>query len=365
MSSTQTIKQAISTLICASFLLCLQPAFAHKLKHHHVAVDDTPAFDFQHSVEVTDFINFMVTRHGFTRDELESIFNQIRFSAKAIQLIKPAPTPKFKNWEAYRARFIEPVRILAGVDFWNRYSDALSRAEKEYGVPAQIIVGIIGVETIYGRNTGTFRVVDVLGTLGFAYPDIPNKAARMAYFRTELEQCLLLARESGIDPFSLTGSYAGAIGWPQFMPSSIRQYGVDFDVNGKIDLRNSPEDAIGSVANFLLQHGWEAGLPLVFPVKVTGEHPESLLATDLNATTTWKQLSDVVVIQPETSSPDDSTLVGLIDLQNGTHPTEYWLGTQNFFAITKYNRSYFYAMSVIELGKAVCISRNKAAPSVC
>jgi len=307
--------------------------------------------DFKTSKAVNDFIDFMVTRHGFTRSDLETVFGEIQFNARTIQLIKPSPVPKYKNWEAYRARFIEPVRIKAGVQFWTKYAHALNRAEKQYGVPAQIIVGIIGIETLYGKNVGKFRLLDVLSTLSFAYPDTPNRESRMAYFVGELEQTFLFARESGIDPFTLVGSYAGAIGWAQFMPSSVRQYGVDFDGDGKIDLRNSPEDAIGSVANFLSQHGWVTGLPLAFPTTLVGD-PETMLAQDLSATYTLPQLSSVAI--PSESRTPAQLLYGLIDLQNGDKPTEYWLATDNFFAITKYNRSYFYAMSVIELGKAVC-----------
>ena len=308
--------------------------------------------DFTNSKAVNDFMEFMVTRHGFSHDELAQIFSKVQFSARSIQLIKPAPATKPKNWEAYRARFIEPKRIKAGLEFWNRYEAALNRAEQQYGVPAQIIVGIIGIETLYGKNVGKFRLMDVLSSLSFAYPDTPNRESRMAYFLGELEQTLLFARESGIDPFSLVGSYAGAIGWPQFMPSSVRQYGVDFDGDGKIDLRNSPEDAIGSVANFLSHHGWISGLPLVFPATIVGEHPELMITKELEATFTLQQLADVATVSGKNAPPQ--LLYGLVDLQNGDNPTEYWLASHNFFAITKYNRSYFYAMSVIELGKAVC-----------
>ncbi len=353
-----TICQLKFRLLFAGLLLvCNLPASAADQPD---TVNEAPIqpVDFNNSKEVDDFIDFMVTRHGYTRHELESVFAKVQFNTRCIELMKPAPTVKFKNWQAYRARFVEPVRIRAGVNFWTRYARSLRRAEKLYGVPAQIIVGILGVETLYGKNVGTFHVIDVLSTLGFAYPDTPNKVSRMSYFRTELEQSLLFARESGVDPFSLLGSYAGAVGWPQFMPSSIRLYGVDFDGNGKIDLRNSPVDAIGSVANFLVQHGWKPGLPLVFPATLANDQigqDETLqvkFAKELSATYTLEQLADTAIpTQKDTTPP---LQYGLIDLQNGDSPTEYWLATDNFFAITKYNRSYFYAMSVIELGKAVC-----------
>jgi len=350
MPPTQTRKStSLSYFLIFWFaLVCFLPACAHAPKIKPI--------DFEESNEVNDFIDYMASRHGFTRDELKVVFNQVQFNTKSLQLIKPAPITQPKNWMAYRARFIEPIRIKAGVHFWNKYEEELNRAEKKFGIPAQIIVGIIGVETVFGKDVGKFRVVDVLATLGFTYPPTPNRDARMRYFRGELEHVLLFSREFGIDPFSLLGSYAGAIGWPQFMPSSIRQYAVDFDGNGKIDLRNSPIDAIGSVANFLSQHGWTPGLPLVFPAKINSDHPESKLATELNATFTLQELADVAV--PAQENPPPQLLYGLIDLQNGQNPTTYWFATNNFFAITKYNRSYFYAMSVIELGKAVCAVRT-------
>lgn len=314
--------------------------------------------------EVADFIDQMVAKHGFNKLELEAILRKTRFVDNAIQLVKPAPPGKPKNWRAYRARFVEPMRIQAGMEFWNDYADALARAETQYGVPAEIIVGIIGVETVYGRNTGSFRVLDAITTLAFAYPDTPNRLARMEYFRGELENTLLFARESGIDPFALLGSFAGAIGLPQFMPGSIRQYAIDFDGDGQIDLRNSPVDAIGSVANFLVQHGWQRGEPIVFPAGVKspaengdGGNWETYIGQGLEAKFTLGDLKRAGVL-PGMELPADS-LLGLVDLQNGLEPTEYWLGTANFFAITQYNRSFFYAMSVVDLGRAVRAARSR------
>ncbi len=226
-------------------------------------------------------------------------------------------------------------------------------------MPAEIIVGIIGVETVYGRNTGRFRVLDALTTLAFAYPETPNRAARMAFFRDELEQALLLARKEKIDPFSLLGSFAGAVGMPQFMPSSVLQFGVDFDGNGTIDLRDSPADVIGSVANYLAKHGWQstAAGPIVYTANVSPSRAwESLIGRDLVADLRAEQLqaAGVVANQPL----PEGMLFGLIDLQNGAEPTEFWLGNANFFAITQYNRSFFYAMSVVELGRAVRLARG-------
>ncbi|QNA88391.1 lytic murein transglycosylase B [Massilia sp. Dwa41.01b] len=307
------------------------------------------------------FVDEMAARHGFDRDELEARMRQVRFVDSAVQLVKPAPPGKPKNWQAYRERFIEPIRIGAGVRFWNENADALARAEATYGVPAEILAGIIGVETVYGRDTGRFRVLDTLTTLAFAYPEAPNAAARSAFFRSELENTLLLARHENIDPFSLLGSFAGAVGLPQFMPGNILKYGVDFDGDGHVDLRGSSADAIGSVANFLIQHGWnprEKG-PAVIPADVAEHrHWESLLDRGLVASLRPDELAAVGVVTGTPLATD--RLYGLVDLQNGAAPTEYWVASDNFFAITKYNRSYFYAMSVIELGRAVREARSGA-----
>lgn len=310
---------------------------------------------------VADFEADMVSKYSFDAGALKAVMEQVNYIDAAVQLVKPAPPGKPKNWQAYQQRFIEPVRIGAGVEFWNRYADALARAQTEYGVPAEIIVGIIGVETVYGRNTGRFRVLDVLTTLAFAYPDAPNRLARQAFFRGELENTLLLARKSNIDPFSLIGSFAGAVGLPQFMPGSILAYGVDFDADGKIDVRGSAVDAIGSVANFLVQHGWRPadGASAVYPVQVSATRAwESMLGQGLKASYTADQLR-LAGVTATTNLPA-ATQFGLIDLQNGAEATEYWLATENFFAITQYNRSYFYAMSVIDLGRIIRQTRDGA-----
>ena len=320
--------------------------------------------DFTQWKGVPEFIDRMVSEHQFDRIELEKLFRKTRYVDSAIRLMKPAPAGKAKNWQAYRARFVDPIRINAGVKFWNENSEALSRAENQFGVPAEIIVGIIGVETVYGRNTGNFRVMDAITTLAFDYPDTPTRAARMAFFRGELENTLLFARDSQIDPLSLLGSYAGAIGLPQFMPGSIREFAVDFDQDGKVDLRNSTTDAIGSVANYLSKHGWRSGTPIVFATTVapTGSDGtrawEQFIGQGLEAKFTATELK-AAGVEPATPLPDE-LLFGLVDLQNGSAATEYWLGTTNFYAITQYNRSYFYAMSVVDLGKAVRVARSNA-----
>lgn len=326
-----------------------------------LAAKEAEAAEFTNFLQwraVGDYIEQTSDAYRFDHDELMSLFRRAEYLESVVRLINPPPAGKAKNWTAYRDRFVEPRRVKAGMAFWDRYEPALRRAEEAFGVPAEIIVGIIGVETIYGQTTGKFRVPDVLVTLAFAYPDTPNREARMAYFRDELTQALLYARENGIDPFSLTGSYAGAIGWPQFMPGSVRKFAVDFDGDNKIDLRNSPLDAIGSVASFLAHHGWITDQPLAYPVQVKpGERWPALIGQGLEAKFSRADLEDAGVVVPDNVP---STLrYGLIDLEDDDRPVQYWLATHNFFSITRYNRSYYYAMAVIELGQA--ISRQRSA----
>ena len=361
----------VLALLATSLLAGAPLAHAAKRVHQSPPAKTLPTFDYSGEFvnfgdwkEVSLFLDDMVSRHGFERGALDALFAQVRHVDSAIQLIKPAPPGKPKNWQAYSRRFVEPVRIAAGVKFWNENAAALARAESEYGVPADIIVGIIGVETVYGRNTGRFRVLDTLTTLAFDYPETPTRAARMAFFRAELESALLYARQNGVQPLSLLGSYAGAVGLPQFMPSSILKYAIDFDGDGSIDLRNSASDAIGSVANFLLQHGWQgdAARQVVYAANVSASRSwEGLTGLGLQATLHEEDLRAAGVTSDSRLPP--GMLFGLVDLQNGAEATEYWLAGNNFFAITEYNRSYFYAMSVLDLGRAVRQARAAVAPT--
>ncbi len=315
---------------------------------------------FEQWKEVEVFISQMVNLHGFDEEKLRQLFSQVRHVESTKQLMKPAPPGKPKNWKVYRSRFVEPYRIAAGVQFWNQYAETLEKAERQYGVPAEIIVGLIGVETIFGKHTGSFRVLDALTTLAFDYPDTPTRATRMQYFRDELMHMLLIARESQVDPFAFKGSYAGAIGWPQFMPGSIRKYAVDFDGDGRINLTNSPIDAIGSVAHYLAEHGWKPGVPVTFPATLISDDKETLrtvLSQGLRASYTYQELSKLASSASADIAPQ--LKLGLIDLQNGEEATEYWIATDNFYAVTHYNRSYFYAMSVIDLGRVIRQAREQ------
>ena len=220
---------------------------------------------------VIDFARDMEQRHGFNADAMLKQFGQTGPNAKVLQLIKPPASPTQRSWERYRPRFLNSIRIDGGVRFWQENRTALTRARAMYGVPEEMIVAIIGVETVYGRNTGSFSVMEALATLAFNYP------RRADFFREELEQFFLLARENNMEATSIKGSFAGAIGIPQFMPGSQRRYAVDFDGDQRVDLSNSIEDAIGSVARFLEQHGWQAGQPVAVPAQVNGEPDRTLI----------------------------------------------------------------------------------------
>ncbi|WP_019043886.1 lytic murein transglycosylase B [Comamonas testosteroni] len=297
----------------------------------------------------------IAARRDLPVDWVRAQLSEARNLPVVTRLVTPAGKTFVKNWTVYRSRFIDPVRIRAGVQFWQANRQALARAEQQFGVPAEIIVGIIGVETIYGRNMGNFRVMDALATLALDFPQAhPRAQARSDYFRGELEQVLVTASRTGSDPFALRGSYAGAMGLGQFMPTSWDKYAVDFDGDGRIDLFNSATDAIGSVANYFVGHGWKPGLPTAFTVdmRAQGENLATLLAPDINPTFTAAQMAQREVRVLGADSYERP--LALIELKNGSSgPTEYIAGTENFYVITRYNWSAFYALSVIELGREV------------
>jgi membrane-bound lytic murein transglycosylase B len=314
---------------------------------------------YANNPNVDAFINDLVARYDFDSAALHDLFNRVSYSATAVKLVLPSPTPASKNWRAYQARFVEPVRIAAGVKFWRANQAALQRASDQYGVPPEAIVGIIGVETIYGRYMGNFRALDALTTLTFDYPDTPNRAERQATFRKNLEDLLVWTHDQQIDPTTVLGSYTGAIGIPQFLPSSIVQYAVDFEGNGHIDLRTSPADAIGSVANYLKQHGWESGRPVVWRIAGdTGSQGVAQAAADGQPEPHWSlaQLTKAGMLMSEpglNTMAEAGTPVTVVDLPTPGRATEYTLGLKNFYVLTRYNRSFFYALAVYQLGEAV------------
>jgi membrane-bound lytic murein transglycosylase B len=290
--------------------------------------------------------------HALPPEWVEGVLAQARFVAQVAQLIMPGASPVAKNWFAYRARFIEPRRIDAGVRWWRDNQSWLARAEERYGVPCEIVVGIVGVETFYGRITGTFRVIDALSTLSFDFPD--GRSDRSPFFRSELGHFLKLAHREGWDPLAIKGSYAGAMGLPQFMPSSIVHYAVDFDDDGRIDLVASPADVIGSVARFLGEHGWRRGMPTHYAVQPPEKTLERalLLVPDIVPSFTPAQMLERGATLDAAGAQHDGALA-LIELHNAERPPSYVAGTQNFYALTRYNASSYYALSVVELGRAV------------
>ena len=311
--------------------------------------------------DVMAFADDVAERRGLDAGWLRSALGQARFLPQVPRLMLPPPRGTAKNWAAYRARFIDPVRVGAGVRFWQEHRAALARAEREYGVPAEIIVGILGVETLYGRHMGNFRVLDALATLAFDFPDAhPRAAERRTYFRSELEQFLSMAERGGTDPFGPRGSYAGARGLGQFMPSSWARWAVDFDHDGHIDLYNSPEDAIGSVANYFIAHGWTPGMPTHYPVvfNPAGADMDTLLAPDILPTFSAQRMAELGA-EVQGAGAQHAGPLALVELQNGDAPPIYVAGTQNFYAVTRYNWSSYYAMAVIELGQEVAAARGR------
>ena len=298
--------------------------------------------------EVADFIAAMVQRHGFSADTLTPLFAATTANASVLRAIQPATSAERRSWQRYRERFVNERRTRAGLAFWEENAATIAKASAIYGVPPQILVAIIGVETEYGQNTGRFSVFQALATLAFRYPP------RSAFFRDELEQFLLLARENGQPPESIKGSYAGAIGIPQFMPSSQRRYAVDFDGDGRVDLRRSTADAIGSVASFLAQHGWQTGAPVAHALPLEIRPPAELSQTDLTLRQNAAALRAAGLPAP---GPDDARYA-LVDLVTPDGPTEYWLGEHNFWVISRYNRSSFYAMAVFQLGERLAEERQ-------
>ncbi|MEP9327496.1 lytic murein transglycosylase B [Paraburkholderia phymatum] len=314
---------------------------------------------YANNADVDAFINDMAARYDFDSAALHALFARVSYSATAVKLVTPSPTPSIKNWRVYQARFLDPVRINAGVKFWRANQATLQRAYEQYGVPPEVIVGIIGVETIYGRYMGNFRVLDALTTLSFDYPNTPNRAERMITFRKNLEDYLVWTRDSQIDPTTVLGSYTGAIGIPQFLPSSIVQYAVDYDGNKTIDLRTSQADAIGSVANYLKQNGWETGRPVVWNIATdTGSLGIAQAAATGAPEPRWalQQLLKAGMLMNEPgldTRTEAGTPVTVVDLPSPGRPTEYTLGLKNFYVLTRYNRSFFYALAVYQLGERV------------
>lgn len=288
------------------------------------------------------FVKHVVKQHRFNEANLRKLFKSVEIQQPILEAIsKPAEA---KPWYQYREIFMTETRIAGGVQFWRDNEAALRAVERQYGVPAEIIIAIIGVETRYGAHPGKYRVIDALATLGFAYPP------RSEFFLKELENFLLLAREEHVDPLLPIGSYAGAMGLPQFMPSSFRNFAADFDGDHKRDIWKNGADAIASVANYFVRNGWQAGAPIAFPVTAKGEAFRQALSKGVKPDTTAGQLRALQVDVP--SQIAGSEPVKLLSYQQ-TAGEDFWIGLHNFHVITRYNHSPLYAMAVYQLSQAI------------
>ncbi len=307
--------------------------------------------DFANNPNAQQFIDKMVNKHGFDRQQLQEILSQAKRLDSVLRLMdNQAPTTSVKPpsgpngaWLRYRKKFITPDNVQNGVVFWNQYEDALNRAWQVYGVPPEIIVGIIGVETRWGRVMGKTRILDALATLSFNYP------RRAEYFSGELETFLLMARDEQDDPLNLKGSFAGAMGYGQFMPSSYKQYAVDFSGDGHINLWD-PVDAIGSVANYFKSHGWVKGDQVA--VMANGQAPG--LPNGFKTRYSISQLATAGLTPQQSLGNHQQASLLRLDVGTGY---QYWYGLPNFYTITRYNHSTHYAMAVWQLGQAVALAR--------
>jgi len=303
---------------------------------------------FAEIVSQQSFIDQMVKQHGFDKSNLTQLLNKAKVKKSILKIMNPpADTGKAKPkpwYYQYRQRFVNYIRIKRGVKFWRQNAKALKRAADKYGVPPQIIVAIIGVETIYGRNKGNIRVLDALTTLAFHFP------RRADFFRQELEHYLVLTREEGLNPLAQKGSYAGAMGIGQFMPSSFRNYAVDFDGDGKRNIWTNYDDAIGSVANYFHRFGWQTGQPVIKATQVRPNAVKNLLALEFKPQYSLQQLKQMG-LRYHGDEPDN-TLGMFIDLETEIG-TSYWVGFQNYYVITRYNRSKHYAMAVYQLAEEI------------
>lgn len=351
--------------------------------------EDSPT-EARFSQNLSQLIDQVAQKEGIPRSTLESSFSDAKTIPSIRKLVLPPSASFKKNWVVYRQRFIEPVRLKAGKAFWEQNQAFLAKVEQDSGVPAEVIVAIIGIETIYGRQTGNFRVKDVLSTLAFSYPDTPNKASREQLFKDQLQELILLcwSEAGGKLPamnsaqgmsqtrfnscLNQNSSYAGAIGLPQFMPGSIRSFAIDGDGDGQINLRQSPKDAIASVANFMRKHGWQPGMPIYFPIQESGiEAAKALADGEPQLKYSVQELIDKGILSKEKSDLQAGGVAAqskalIVDLpypdKAGNDQVHYVVGLNNFLSIVQYNRSYFYAQSVAEFAEALGYKNQSAVP---
>jgi membrane-bound lytic murein transglycosylase B len=312
-----------------------------------VAQADT-AFIQRHDVQ--EFIDHMVKKYKFNKQQLVTLFSAVKIRKQIMQHMNK-PLEK-ESWKTYQMLFVNEWRIEHGVKFWNQYAEVLKRAEQTYGVPASIIVATIGIETKYGQRTGDYRVMDSLSNIAF------SNSPRAAFFKSELEQFLLLTREQHLDPLKIMGSYAGAIGQPQFMPSSYRHYAVNFSKSGKTDLMHNEVDVIGSVANYYSKFGWAMDQPVAVPAQMIGDRYNYLIKKGkINKPTTLSDLDRLGII-PNRNIGYDNLKVKVIELQSH-YNKEYWIGFHNFDVIKRYNSSDLYAMAVFQLSSYITALKDK------
>ena len=325
-------------------------------KRKCVAAKSSAAASYANQPAVREAADAIAQSHTLSRTWVRATLAQAQMLPEVVRAVTPAPDPGVRNWQTYRNRMVEPVRIQAGVQFWLRNAKALEQAERQTGVPASLVVGILGVETLYGKRMGKYRVLDALTTLAFDFPaSHPKAPARAAYFLQELEAFLVWCQATGRDPLTVRGSYAGAMGMAQFMPSSWQKYAVDFDADGQIDLFDNSNDAIGSVANYLAAFGWKAGMPTHYPVQLDATRMDmpALLEKDILPSMSPAQMAERGAMLPP-QALDHAGQLALIELVNGVDaPASYVAGTDNFYVVTRYNWSSFYAMAVIELAETV------------
>ena len=307
--------------------------------------------------DVKAFIAELVAEQGFDRATLVRVFAAARYQPKIVAAMQ-RPLLEPPKWYEYAPRFLSPARIDGGVAYWKAHAAELARAESEFGVPAEIIVAIIGVETSYGRNTGTYRAIDALSTLAFDYP------RRAEFFRGELKHFLLLTREQQISPLAPKGSFAGALGVPQFMPGSYRNFAIDFDGDGRVDLWLDGPDIVGSVANFLVRHDWQRGQPVLLPATLAPEQRDVVLRrldgglSERRALEDWARDGVNVSNAPVDLAPVPVGVLLLEEPPGAAEPAVYWIACHNFYVITRYNRSRLYATAVWELARSIRAART-------
>ena len=305
------------------------------------AADKTP------KQRIAEFYAEMQEKHNFTKAELDNWFAGVQYNQKIIDIMN-RPAEKVLTWQEYRNIFVKPDRIKQGAEFWSKHADILANAENEFKVPAHLIVGLIGVETRYGRIMGSHDIFRALYTFAFHYP------RRAKFFTNELQSFMVLAREQGWAVGEMKGSYAGAMGYGQFMPSSFQAYAVDFDKDGKIHLIDNVVDAIGSVANYIKSHRWQPDGPTVMSVSVSDEAAEKLLSKGMKPDRTLAELQKAGVEVPN-DMPGD-TKVSFFKLDEGEN--QYWIGFQNFYVVSRYNPRVFYTKAVLDLAAAIAEQRE-------